>query len=145
MVYNCAMDNIINAAGVIFENKNGEILVLKRNKDVPEGSTWGLTGGSLNDGLSPKDAVIKKVFAEIGYLIDKDKLVFEKEFHWIRSDMEIYFSVFMQKVSEGEVMPELDLAGNVSYKWETPVELYKRKDLMEGLYPILEDLYHTKK
>lgn len=138
------MNKIINAAGVIFENEKGEILVLKRNPNVPEGSTWGLTGGGVKEGLTPKEAVINKVFAEIGYKPNENRLIFKKEFHWINSDLEVNFSVFLQKVVVGEVVPKLDLEGNVEYDWKLPSVLYKRKDLMAGLYPILEDLYRVK-
>ena len=42
------MANQVHAVGTIFENNKGEILVLRRHKDDPEGNTWGLVGGKID-------------------------------------------------------------------------------------------------
>ena len=43
------MTRNVHAVGIIIENTSGEILVLKRNKTRPEGNTWGLVGGKVEE------------------------------------------------------------------------------------------------
>lgn len=130
-----------HAVGVIFENKKGEILVLKRHPRDPEGETWGLVGGKVDTGELPKATAIREVKEEIGYTINEDKLRFIKTYHWNRDDINLLFEVFILSISSDEVVLNIDKNENTEHLWERPVQLYKRKDLMIGLYPILKDNY----
>lgn len=64
------MTKKIHAAGVIFENEHGQILVLRRHPQDPEGTTWGLVGGKVEPGEDGLTAAIREVHEEIGHTID---------------------------------------------------------------------------
>lgn len=55
-------------AGCIFLAKNtGRILLAHRGEDVEQPGTWGTWGGKIDQGESPKDAVVREVEEETGF------------------------------------------------------------------------------
>jgi mutator protein MutT len=134
----------IHAVGVIFENERQQILVLRRHPRDPEGATWGLVGGKIEPDETKEVAAIRETQEEIGYTIDPSKLAFIKTYHWDREDLDITFEVFKLQVLSAEVALDIDQNENTEHMWVDPRELYQRKDLMIGLYPILGDTYQAK-
>ena len=61
------------AAGCYCECE-GNILFLKRHQDKPQGNTWGIPGGKLEKGESPREAVIREVQEEVGLKIFGEQL-----------------------------------------------------------------------
>jgi 8-oxo-dGTP pyrophosphatase MutT (NUDIX family) len=133
----------IHAVGVIFENEHQRILVLRRHPQDPEGATWGLVGGKVEPNESKETTAIRETQEEIGHVIDPSQLQFLKTYRWDREDLDITFEVFKLRTLSDAVTLEIDQNENTEHMWVNPSELYKRKDLMIGLYPILEDVYQS--
>jgi 8-oxo-dGTP diphosphatase len=131
----------IRAVGVLFEDADGKILVLRRHPNSREGSTWGLVGGNIDYGENSAQAALRETHEEINHVINIKDLIFEKSYTWNNYDSIIKFDVFRYKTSQEKVIIKLDTEENVEYLWVKPIELYQRKDLMKGLYSILKDLY----
>jgi 8-oxo-dGTP diphosphatase len=132
----------VHAVGTIIENEKGEILLLKRHKNDPEGETWGLVGGKIDDGENGITAAIREINEEIGIHLSANQLVFIKGFHWDRADLDIYFDVFKTSLisqSSEFKLPENEIT---EYLWIFPNDAKKRPDLMQGLYHILEETHH---
>lgn len=139
-----SMTKKVHAVGVIFENEHGQILVLRRHPQDPEGATWGLVGGKVEPGEDNEVAAIREVQEEIGHTIKLSTMKFLKTYHWDRDDLDIIFEVFKLPTFSDDVTLEIDQNENTEHMWALPQELYKRSDLMIGLYPILEDVYRVK-
>jgi 8-oxo-dGTP diphosphatase len=141
------MTKKIHAAGIIFEDENGQILVLQRHPDKPEGATWGLPGGKLEPGESKEAAAIREIQEEIGHTVDRSKLEFVKTYHWdVTSEgMEVTFEVFRLKVRASETIVALSETEHTDHMWSLPADLNRRSDLMVRLYPILEGTYNLGK
>lgn len=135
------MSKKVHAVGIIFENEQQQILVLRRHPRDPEGATWGLVGGKVEPNETKEITAIRETQEEIGHVIDPSQLQFLKTYHWDREDLDITFEVFKLKTLSGAVTLELEQNESTEHRWANPRELYKRKDLMLGLYPILEDFY----
>jgi 8-oxo-dGTP pyrophosphatase MutT (NUDIX family) len=60
-----------NVVLIGFFDQNGKIM-LNRRKDAPE-EMWELIGGGIEENESPEDAIVREVFEELQYTIDKDK------------------------------------------------------------------------
>lgn len=133
----------VHAVGVIFENEHQQILVLRRHPRDPEGATWGLVGGKVELDETKETTAIRETQEEIGHTIDPSQLKFLKTYHWDREDLDITFEVFKLQTLSDEVTLEIDKNESTEHMWTSPQELYGRKDLMIGLYPILEDVYQT--
>jgi 8-oxo-dGTP diphosphatase len=138
------MTDSIHAVGVIFENPEGKILLLLRHKQDPEGQTWGLVGGKIETGENKEQTAVREVKEEIGHNLDTSKLIFLKTYNWDRKDINLIFEVFKIKITEDEIDPQLDKNESTQYLWIDPRNAHERNDLMIGLYPILEDFYHTR-
>lgn len=135
------MKSHVRATGIIFEDSEGNILVLKRHSNSPESETWGLVGGKIDEGENALTAVVRECKEETGLEIKSDDLEFVKKYSWDREDITIDFDVFKHKKDlEFEIVLEEDKS--TEYEWANPEDLYKQKDLMIGLYPILEDVYN---
>jgi 8-oxo-dGTP pyrophosphatase MutT (NUDIX family) len=135
------MRKAVHAVGVIFEDPQGRILVLKRHPLDPEGKKWGLVGGKVDSRESPTRTAVREVEEEIGHRIGLGQLELIKSYHWEREDLIIDFDVFRLHVLPNELTVELDATESTHHRWMRPDQLIERSDLMAGLYPILEDLY----
>ena len=137
------MPNKIHATGTLIENEMGEILTLLRKKKSAEGGTWGLVGGMIDDGEDKREAARREIFEEINVKFDLNDLSFLETFHWDRTDADITFEVFKIRVNRDDLSIKIQDTEVDEYQWIAPKEAFKRKDLMEGLYPILESLYQV--
>lgn len=129
---------------VLYLKMNREILVLKRHKNSPEAETWGLIGGKIDPGEGSIEAAIREAEEEVAHSIPENDLEFIKSYNWDREDKVIIFEVFSYKVPRSEVAVVLNKDEATDYMWEKPKTLYRRKDLMVGLYPILIDYFNVK-
>ena len=133
----------VRATAVLIENDKDGILVLRRQKGRPEPNTYGLVGGKIDLSEDKKNACIRKIYEETKLVVDPKKLEFLKTYHreWKSEGTGIIFEIFRYKLNEPKAELVLDPKGASGYLWESPQELYKRNDLMAGLYVILKDVY----
>ena len=134
------MPNIIHATGIIFENPQGEILVLKRHPSQPEGNTWGLVGGKVSSDETSVQTAVKKCLAETGFSLDIKKLIFIKKYHLLIDNQDIEFDVYKYPITENFDV-NIDPVGSTEYAWQKPEYLIQQSNLMTGLYPIIKDHY----
>jgi 8-oxo-dGTP diphosphatase len=135
------MNERVTAAGVLFEDERGHVLVLRRGKGVPESGRLGLPGGSVEAGESPSEAAIREVREEIGVAIAPGRLTNVRTYLWYEEHREVTFTVFRVRVVRREMTILLDPRESTAYSWAPPGQLLKRDDLMAGLYPVLRDEY----
>ena len=133
--------NKVRAAGVIFEDEHGEILVLKRHPNDPEGTKWGIVGGKLEQNEDAATAARREVLEEAGYDINPKKLQLIGKFQLLQEELAIDFTAFVLPCRKDSVIMEIDPKHHTDHLWAKPKELYQRKDLMIGLYPILKNRY----
>lgn len=53
------------AAGILFDS-SGRVLVAKRDPRAHQGGLWEFPGGKIEDGESPRDALVRELREEIG-------------------------------------------------------------------------------
>jgi ADP-ribose pyrophosphatase YjhB (NUDIX family) len=135
------MTKSVHAVGVLLENSNSEILVLLRHKNEAEGKTWSLVGGTINEKEDRKAALIREVKEEIGMMVKDTDLKFVKTFVWKRPKIIITFELFRMRFVNNHNVLKLQNSEATHYVWDKPENLYKRPDLMLGLYDILKTLY----
>lgn len=133
-------DFVIKAVGVIIRNSEKHILVLKRNKNDPEGNKYGLVGGKLESDENSLQAALREMTEEIGIEFNEKDLNFINNYIWIRDDISLYFDVYLIEILDRDLVMNLQKNEVTEYLWETKERLLGRDDLMIGLYEILGDL-----
>jgi ADP-ribose pyrophosphatase YjhB (NUDIX family) len=134
----------IRAAGLLIINKQGQVLVLHRKENVPEGGKWGIPGGKTEKDNTFLNTAILKTTQETGLDFYASNLKHLDTFKFVAEGMQIIYDVWIAKTiltSKSEI--DLNLEGHDSYKWEYPEILIKHNDLMVGMYPILKKYLQT--
>lgn len=87
------------AAGCFIE-VGPDLLYLKRAPSRPMPNTWGIPGGKLEPGETPRQAVIREVQEETGIDIDALELQFIGTLYIVRTDWSYPFHLFALSFSE---------------------------------------------
>lgn len=126
----------IKAVGCFLEHQ-GRFLILHRRPEKHQGGKWGLPAGRVKQGETEKDAVIREVHEETGFLIPLEKFEFLKEILVDYSGRTIDFFVYRVNLeSKFEVV--LEPEEHQAYAWVTGKECYARDDLINGVHEVLE-------
>lgn len=102
-----------------FCDYQGQILLLKRNPDVVEGNTWGIPGGKIDKGESPRTATIRETFEETGLNVNSETDLKEMRKHYIRlAHVDFVFHMYRIRAAEPY---EIQLAPkeHQEYQWLT--------------------------
>lgn len=106
---------VMNAGACIITNENNEILLQLRGDD----HFWGLPGGILEMGETPKETAIREVFEETGYHVEILSLLGDyHNFHkvWPGGDeAHIICFVYIGKIIGGEM--KIDQKETLDLKW----------------------------
>jgi len=119
-------------------NNHEKILVIHRNKDVIKPNKWGLPGGVVQPGQQSKETARLKTEQEVGLVFDDSQLTYFGEFRFLDEGESLIFTVWKTGYSGAENEVVLNTKGHDMYKWERAEVLYQQKDLMVGMYLILE-------
>ena len=83
-------DKRVSSAGVLIENNDGELLVVKSDYKP----YWSIPGGMIEAGESPREAAAREVGEEIGFEIESRDLVFRAVINRRSPIAETYLFVF---------------------------------------------------
>lgn len=118
------------------------MLVTLRHKNRPEGGVYGPVGGEIENGETKIEACVREIYEETMLKVIPSELEFLKTYNneWRSAGFNIKFELFRLRAdNKPHVALKPDEA--TSFLWDVPAKLYKRKDLMAGLYIILKDVY----
>lgn len=107
---------------------DGKFLLLKRRLGSSQEGTWGVPGGKLEVGESPKAAVIREVFEETEILLSQVSEVGPLYIHG--AEVDFVFHMFYAKLIEFPSI-RLDLAEHSDSKWVRFTD-WSRLPLMAG-------------
>ncbi len=123
-----------------FEDK---ILLLKRQVHKPYGNTWGVPGGKLERGETPRDAVIREVFEEVGVSVEDTDLEQIGQLYIRTAAADFIFHLFRKRFV---VFPkiELGLEEHQDSKWVTISEAHALPLISGGVESLNYYLTHKK-
>lgn len=140
------MEKNRNYAGIIMEDKGGKALFqLRDNKEnIPHPNKWSLFGGGIKRGESPEQAILREIYEELSFKLDKKRL--QLLIKKISKNEERYVFYYQLKDSE----KSFKLKEGQSYSFISPYRLLLRKNVVPSLrlflliYPFLCYLKITK-
>ncbi len=123
------------AVGCFLEH-DGRFLILQRHPEKPQGGKWGLPAGGVERGETEREAIIREVREETGFLIPPEKLEFLKEIIVDYSGRMVDFFVY-RVCLDSKFEAVIELEEHQAYNWVTGKECYARNDLIKGVRKIL--------
>ena len=127
---------IKKAVGCFLEHE-GRFLILQRRPEKHQGGKWGLPAGGAEQEETEKEAVIREVREETGFLIPLEKLEFLKEIIVDYTGRKINFFAYRVKL-ESKIKIVLEPQEHQAYAWVTGKECYARDDLIRGVREVLK-------
>lgn len=102
-----------------FCKSNGEILLLKRQSHKPQGGTWGVPAGKMENGESPLEAMTRELHEECGIESERSSLSFFKTVYVRYADVDFIYHIFHTsfRVKPGIQIRESE---HLQYTWITP-------------------------
>lgn len=133
MIYQAPPENFnpkLEAAGC-FVKCNGEILLLHRQDHRPEGNTWGLPAGKINQGEKALDSVVREIKEETGLVIPESEISYLGKIYVRYPTYDSIFHVFETRVESKQGI-KINLNEHKDFKWVSP-ENASNLELIEDL------------
>ena len=102
-----------------FLEHDGEILLLQRQDHKPEGGTWGVPAGKMNEGETPNLAIMREMFQEVGLSVSEEEMsYFQRVFVRYPSYDFIYHIYHLQLRNKPIV--KINPEEHKAFKWVSP-------------------------
>lgn len=106
-----------------FLEYDGKFAVLLRRPEKPDGNTWGLPAGKVEDGETDQSAVLRELWEETGYRADPSELQYVREDVFNFEPQPVTFVVYKVILTHPHEI-SLEEKAHVNYRWVTPGEGY---------------------
>ena len=110
---------------------NRKLLFLKRAKNKAQPSTWGVPAGKKEKNETLDDAIIREVFEETSFFIQKKHLSYFKKVYVRYPEYDFIYHIFLYKLSNQKITITLNSNEHNSYKWVSI------KDAVSGELPFI--------
>jgi len=111
-------DPKLEAVGCFVES-DGEILLLHRQDHKPQGDTWGIPSGKIDDGEKPAETIVREVTEETGISVPiEDILLFKKIFVKYPTYDFVYY-IFLTKL-DGKANVKINPKEHKDFRWVSP-------------------------
>lgn len=97
----------------------GKFLYLLRNPQKPQGNTWCVPGGKLDEGETPLRAVIREVEEEIGLRIPEESLMFCRKVYVRLSGRDFVLHLFRAKLEKVPKKFNIARDEHIAFRWVT--------------------------
>lgn len=127
MIYNEKPDNFsprYEVVGCFLEDPEGKFLVLHIEDHKPQGNTWGIPSGKIEDKETALESILRELKEETGYEADPEKIKYLKGLYVRYDEYDFIYHIFSLKL---EQKPEviLEKNGHKDFKWVTRDECLK--------------------
>jgi 8-oxo-dGTP diphosphatase len=123
-------------AGCFLEYE-GKFLILYRHSHKPDGDTWGLAGGKVEDGESDKTAVLRELEEETGYKAEASELEHLGDYDFVSSTNRPYtYCAYRVQLRDPHDV-QLEESAHAEYRWVTAAECDALTDLIPGFHSLL--------
>ena len=98
---------------------DGEILLLKRQIHKPQGNTWGVPAGKIENGETPAEAIERELYEECGIKKQKSSIRFFRTMYVRYAEVDFIYYIYLTSF---EIKPKIRIRENehVEYRWVSP-------------------------
>lgn len=132
---------LFETVGCFCEYK-GEILLLKRLPEKPEGDKWGLPAGKIDQGENLIGAMLRELEEETGHRVSAQDLQFLSTVFVRYPDYDFVFHSFKLPLDE-KIKILISPKESTAFRWERPEEALKM-NIVENLDQIIMLHYLSK-
>ncbi len=102
-----------------FVEYKGEIILLERPEHKPEGGTWGVPAGKVEEGEKPLAAMIRELWQETKLKIPKSKIKFDRKVYVRYPDYDFVYHIFHALLDARERI-KINPKEHEKYMWIAP-------------------------
>lgn len=119
-----------------FLEYNDKFVLVHRLPHKPDGDTWGLPSGKVEDGESDQSALRRELFEETGYLAHDNEieLLGQHDFLSPRGETFTYITFRVALTEPHEVI--IEETAHSEYSWVSIEEADAKDDLIHGLHDL---------
>jgi 8-oxo-dGTP pyrophosphatase MutT (NUDIX family) len=108
----------------------GEILLLLRQKNKPQGGTWGVPAGKINGSETPLQAIKREMREETGF-VPKGDIIYHKNIFVSFPDYDFIYHIFSLPIAK-KPRVAVNLKEHEKFAWKTPWQTLQM--------PLIQDL-----
>jgi mutator protein MutT len=122
--------------GCFLEYK-GKFIILQRAEHDSHAGSYGLPAGGIAEGETNTQAILREIREETGYHAEEKELIYLGTWSWQYPERIMDFVTYKIMLKKSfQVI--LDKNEHQSFKWVTPEECYKIKNLIHGFHDLLK-------
>lgn len=114
-----------------FCEASGKVLLLHRQKSRPQGLTWGVPAGKLDNGEVISKAILREIFEETGIKLSHEEINYFDRVFVRYPTYDFVYHIFYAKFEKNPEI-SIDTREHKNFKWVTPKEALKM--------PLIQDL-----
>lgn len=100
---------------------DGHILLLHRQDTKPQGNTWGVPAGKVEQGEGVLEAMVREIEEETGYTVSKSTPTLSNTVFVRYPDYDFIYHIFQLPLPERPVVI-IDPTSHKNFQWETPLQ-----------------------
>jgi 8-oxo-dGTP pyrophosphatase MutT (NUDIX family) len=114
----------------VFINHDSETLLLHRQDHKPQGNTWAMVAGKVDENENLLDALIREVSEEVGLVTKSEDFKYFEKYYVRYPGYDYLYHVYHLRVQEKPQL-RINAEEHKDYRWLTPAEALK--------LPLIED------
>jgi len=102
-----------------FMEYNGEILLLHRQDHKPEGNTWGVPAGKVDDGEKISGTMVREIYEETGFRLPSSQLSYFEKVYIKFPDFDFVYHIFHTKLVQRQKVA-INYKEHKDFRWISP-------------------------
>jgi 8-oxo-dGTP pyrophosphatase MutT (NUDIX family) len=119
-----------------FLEYNDRFVILLRHSHKPDGDTWGLPAGKVEQDESDEAAILRELFEETGYKADESQLEHLGSYDF-GDESKYVFVTYKIKLTEPFEL-KAEESAHAEYRWVTADEFFALPNLIPDLHELLK-------
>ncbi len=109
-----------------FLEHDGHILLLHRQDHKPQGDTWGVVAGKVDDEEALVEAMMREIREEIGLTLQADQLSYRHRVFVKYPDLDFEYHIYVSKLTDRPQV-RLNSDEHKDHRWVSPRKALKMK------------------